>query len=174
MNKKCLVSLFFLMTAAFCLSAQATIATSNEISEAPEVILGKGNYFTGEVIVADDSQIFTTNEKNVFVWLKDNKAVEVKLLKPEIFHKMLAGEEGHKVYDQWPMILKIKNKEYLCFYFATSGGGYYGLPNGKLMKERGMKQAGVVRSQWLTDKEGVKETNSLRSLIQQISGTTEQ
>jgi hypothetical protein len=42
------------------------------------------------------------------------------------------------------------------------------------MKERGMKQAGVVRSQWLTDKEGVKETNSLRSLIQQISGTTEQ
>ena len=84
MNRKCLLSLFFLMTASFCLGAQNTIATSNEISEAPEVILGKGNYFTGEVIVADDSQIFTTNEKNVFVWLKDNKAVEVKLLKPEI------------------------------------------------------------------------------------------
>ncbi len=143
------------------------IATSKEVEQAPDVVLAKGNYFTGEVLVVNQSKIFLTTQDNIFVWLKDGKAVEIKMIKPSVYTGMIMAN-GHKVYDQWPMVLKIGKEDFLVYYFATSGGGYYGLPNGTIQKERKMKQSGVIRSQWLTDKEGVKEISSLKQLIEEM------
>jgi len=143
------------------------IATSKEVEQAPDVVLAKGNYFTGEVLVVGQSKIFITNQDNIFVWLRDGKAVEIKMIKPSVYTGMIMAN-GHKVYDQWPMVLKIGKEDFLVYYFATSGGGYYGLPNGTIQKEKKMKQSGVIRSQWLTDKEGVKEISSLKQLIEEM------
>ena len=143
------------------------IATSKEVEQAPDVVLATGNYFTGEVLVVGQSKIFITTQDNIFVWLRDGKAVEYKMIKPSVYTGMIMAN-GHKVYDQWPMVLKIGKEDFLVYYFATSGGGYYGLPNGTIQKEKKMKQSGVVRSQWLTDKEGVKEISSLKKLIEEM------
>lgn len=143
------------------------IATSKEVEQAPDVVLAKGNYFTGEVLVVNQSKIFLTTQDNIFVWLKDGKAVEIKMIKPSVYTGMIMAN-GHKVYDQWPMVLKIGKEDFLVYYFATSGGGWYGLPNGTIQKEKKMKQSGVIRSQWLTDKEGVKEISSLKQLIEEM------
>ena len=143
------------------------IATSKEVEQAPDVILAKGNYFTGEVLVVNQSKIFLTTQDNIFVWLKDGKAVEIKMIKPSVYTGMIMAN-GHKVYDQWPMVMRIGKEDFLVYYFATSGGGYYGLPNGTIQKEKKMKQSGVIRSQWLTDKEGVKEISSLKQLIEEM------
>jgi hypothetical protein len=144
------------------------VATSKEIETAPDVVLAKGNYFTGEVLVVGQSKIFLTAQENVFVWMREGKAVEVKLLKPTIYTNMIQARFGYKVYEQWPMIIKIDKEEFLVYYFATSGGGFYGLPDGTFKKEKKMKQSGVIRSQWLTDKEGVKEISSLKQLLQEM------
>lgn len=144
------------------------VATSREIETAPDVVLARGNYFTGEVLVVGQSKIFLTAQENVFVWMRDGKAVEVKLLKPTIYTNMIQAKFGYKVYEQWPMVLKIDKEEFLVYYFATSGGGFYGLPDGTFKKEKKMKQSGVIRSQWLTDKEGVKEISSLKQLLQEM------
>lgn len=142
------------------------VATSKEIETAPDVVLAKGNYFTGEVLVVGQSKIFITAQENVFVWMREGKAVEVKLLKPTIYTNMIQAKYGFKVYEQWPMVLKIDKEEFLVYYFATSGGGFYGLPDGTFKREKKMKQSGVIRSQWLTEKEGVKEINSLKQLLE--------
>ncbi len=148
--------------------AQTKIATEKSMANSPDVILAEGNYFTGEVIViGQKSKVFMTTQENVFVWLKDGKAVEIKTINPSIYKGMLM-EKGFKVYDQWPMILTIKKEEFLVIYFATSGGGWYGLPDGTIMKEKSMKQSGVIRSQGLSGMKGVEKTNSLKKLIQQL------
>ena len=68
----------------------------------------------------------------------------------------------------WPMILKIGREEFLVYYFATSGGGYYGLPDGSIKKEPHMKQSGVIRTGWLDEKWAVKDIKSLRKIIEEI------
>lgn len=154
-------------SAATTTAPTTKIATSKEIENAPDVVLGKDNYFTGEVLVVGQSKIFLTSQDNIFVWLKEGKAVEIKMIKPSVYVGMIMAN-GHKVYDQWPMVRRIGKEDFLVYYFATSDGGYYGLPNGKIQKEKQMKQSGVIRSQWLTDKEGVKEISSLKQLIEEM------
>ena len=148
--------------------AQTKIATEKSMANSPDVILAEGNYFTGEVVViGQKSKVFMTTQDNVFVWLKDGKAVEIKTIAPSVYKGMIM-EKGFKVYDMWPMILTVQKEEFLVLYFATSGGGFYGLPNGTIQKEKKMKQSGVIRSQGLTGMKGVEKTNSLKKLIQQM------
>lgn len=148
--------------------ATTKIATEKSMANSPDVILAEGNFFTGEVVViGQKSKVFMTTQENVFVWVKDGKAVEIKTINPSVYRGMLM-EKGYKVYDMWPMILQIQKEEFLVLYFATSGGGWYGLPNGALQKEKHMKQSGVIRSQGLAGMKGVEKTNSLKELIQQL------
>ncbi len=142
------------------------IATEKEVAKAPDVVLAEGNFFTGEVLIIGTSKIFLTTQENIFVWLRDNKAVEIRMIKPATFELQIK-QKGFQVYDRWPMVLKVGKEDFLVYYFATSGGGYYGLPDGSIKKEPHMKQSGVVRSDWLGNKRGVEKFSSLRKLIEQ-------
>ncbi|MBP5399806.1 MAG: hypothetical protein J6Y53_05275 [Alphaproteobacteria bacterium] len=147
--------------------APTNIATSKEVEQAPDVVLAKDNCFTGEVLVIGTSKVFLTKKENIFVWMKDGKAVEIRMIRPEVFMTKIKSK-GLQVHDMWPMILKIGREEFLVYYFATSGGGYYGLPDGSIKKEPHMKQSGVIRTGWLDEKWAVKDIKSLRKIIEEI------